>query len=82
MSIPTRHEAIAYLEEALERLKNRRPNAVGGEMQAGEAYWRIAKALRYVDDVLVYHEGGDNAASLRNMHGQLCRLSGHNAHPR
>ena len=74
MNIPSKSEAIAYLEEALERLKHPSTNANGGEMQAGGAYWRIANALRYVDDVLADHEGEKHAHFIRQTHGELVWL--------
>ena len=59
-----------HLEDALWRLKSPSSNYRGADMMMGGAYWRLAKALKFVDAHLDAFEG-DHAAFVRKHHGRL-----------
>jgi len=68
------YEAVSLLEGALHRIKKKPPNHSGNGWQAGGAYWRIAKVLRYLDKELERQEGKKHAEFLRKTHGVLMNI--------
>lgn len=63
-----RKDIIELVEQALHRLKNNYGNANGGAWQAGGAYWRLCKAVEWIDSQLEAIEGKEHSEFLRQNH--------------
>ena len=59
----TRHQIAQLLREALARVEH--------EHGFGGAYWRLAKALRWIDAHLEATETAEHAAFVRDTHGRI-----------
>lgn len=62
----TANEVVEYIKQVLSKID--RP---AGPIELGGAYWRLAKALRYVDAHLEDTESADHAEFIRATHGRL-----------
>ena len=64
-------EVTTLLKEALSRIERPSGNANGGNWQAGGAYWRLAKAIKFIDNAMDHVEGKEHAKFIRENHWQL-----------
>lgn len=67
----TRDEVLQLIDEARSRIAK----AGRKGFQAGGAYWRLAKALEFVDAELNAQEGYIHAEKLRITHGRIVKSS-------
>lgn len=59
-------EAVALLEEAIEKIKNPSINSSGGRMEIGGVYWRLVRVVnKFVVPQLSEIEGCEHSEYLR-----------------
>lgn len=62
------HGSIYLVDQALRKLERPQANANGGEVQLGGVYWRLSKALEFIEPFLYEVEGKKHADFLINTH--------------